>query len=155
MENKLLTFKGAKKEKNALGTKQIIAIIISVILIIVLLFLKTYFNSPNRLKRYLQKENYECATNTCEKNNGITSHLFNYKNGDLTVTTDEYIVTINDSNYIYNNRNNNLICTYDNDGKIVTEEHNNPADCSKYHDAINNVINYYNLTMDGSKFKTK
>ncbi len=157
MENKLLPLsdKTNNKPNVNLGKKQIIAIVITISLIIILLFFKTFFNSPNRLKRYLQKEEYECATNICEKDNGITIYQFNYKSGDLTVKTNEYTFIINSSNYIYTQNKDNLTCTYDNNGKIVSEEYNNASDCRKYHDAMNNIINYYNLTIEGSKFKKK
>ena len=158
MEKKLLSLNNNESEKNLnikISTKQKLIILGIMITIIIILFFITYFNSPNRLKRYLLKEKYECATHTCTKQDSVTSYVFNYKNGNLTVTNDEYTFTINDTSYTYTKKSNNLTCTYDNNGDIVREEHNNPQECSRYHDAMNNVINYYNLTIQGSKFKKK
>ena len=158
MEKKLLTFNDNQQEKKIninLSTKQKLIILIIMIIMIIVLFFTTYFNSPNKLKRYLLKQKYECATHTCTKEDYVTSYVFNYKNGYLTVTNDEYTFSINDTSYTYVKNSNNLTCTYDNNGDIIREENNNPQECSKYHDAMNNIINYYNLTIQGSHFKKK
>lgn len=164
MDNKLITYSNNDNNKTviknpkssvSLGSKQILGIIITLSLIIILIFIKTYFNGPNRLKRYLTKEGYQCASNICEKDNGVTKYEFNFRSGNLTVKNNDYSFVINDSNYIYSKNDDNLTCTYDNNGDLVKEEYNNSSSCTKYHNIMNDIINYYNLTMESSKFKKK
>lgn len=155
--NKELKYTIPKKAK--LTKKNYIIIIIPIILILTItgfiMYLSFFYLTPNqKLKRYLEKNNYKCNKSVCyhKENNTITS--INYQNATMTVDSPNYEIFIESSTPIVYIKDSDKSCKYTKLNSAflskIDDSYTYSNDCQKYLNDVNVYIVYYQDVLTNS-----
>jgi len=130
-------------------------IILITILIIIIMYLSFYYLTPNqKLKRYLEKQDYKCNKSVCyyEENNTTTS--LNYQNGTMIIDTSTYKIIMESSNYNIYLKDEDKTCYFAKSNSTFLSEIDDTytitSDCKKYLNNVNVYIVYYQNVLTNS-----
>ena len=145
MNVKQLPYKGIIKDKKK-ATTILVPGILAVIFIIFLIVYFFYINQePQRLKRYLKINKYNCNNSTCVKSENDNEYSINYKTGEVTINKKDYSMVISSTIVNLHDNNTGQNCTYkrENSKSDVNSSTNNDQICDKMIDDINDEITKY------------
>ena len=135
-------------------------ILIGVIVLVLLVFIITisiYTKPSNVLKRYLEKEDFNCENKICNKKIGNTTYKINYKTGTIIANNLDYGLETNQYSIEFQVKNKKLTCTYtSNDsvlGTTIDSDFTYTNNCSDYIKEANKILEVYNDILKESKVK--
>lgn len=156
MNNNQLTY----TKNNKISKKNIRLIIILIIGTILLITIVAYFsfiyNSPqNKLKRYLEKEEYTCKNNICLKETSQTEYAVNLKKGTFEISNYEHDFYLSETTKSLNLKKDKKVCYYSKDESPifsnVDESYTYDLHCQKHLELVNEYINYFKNIFEISK----
>ena len=157
MKNKLLTYKEEPPKDNIKKHNYIIIIITSILALLVVLLIAYFcliYNKPsNKLKRYLQKQEYTCYKKKCIKETKQDRIEINFKNGNYMVSNNDFTLSITNSIQLENK--DAYPCTYpkktENKLSLIDSERTEDRTCRTYIDSVNDYIFDYQNMLNGAK----
>lgn len=157
MKNKLLTYKEEQPKDNIKKHNYIIILLSSTLALLVVILIAYFcliYNKPsNKLKRYLQKQEYTCYKKKCVKETKKDRIEINFKNGNYIVSNENFTLII--SNSIELENKSAYPCTYpkktNNKLSLIDTEKTTDRTCREYIESVNDYIFDYQNMLNAAK----